>query len=168
MLTNTYKQQKLSAKFYKNGYWSLTGQFTAIRGFFLVILVQNVSPLIPSKRSSKPISHFSDWTWQWAPVLCSSRESKICAWKIWISQGGIEGGAGEHIAQDRCYSLCVWCTRACFTCQSGTILKLLILWSAFVKFPLDWPGVERGAGRPITKAWTEISWDWGGQWTFEL
>ena len=33
VLTNTYKQQKLSAKFYKYGYWSLTGQFTAIRGF---------------------------------------------------------------------------------------------------------------------------------------
>ena len=46
MLTNTYNQQKLSAKFYKNGYWSLTGQFTAIRGFFLVILVKKVSPLM--------------------------------------------------------------------------------------------------------------------------
>ena len=80
----------------------------------------------PSKRTLKPIFPFPDWSWQWAPVLCSSRESKICAWKIWISsQGGIEGGAGEHIAQDRCHSFCVWCTRACFTCQPGTILKLL-------------------------------------------
>ena len=46
MLTNTYNQQKLSAKIYKNGYWSLTGQFTAIRGFFLVILVKKVPPLL--------------------------------------------------------------------------------------------------------------------------
>ena len=81
---------------------------------------------IPSRLSLKPTFPFPDWSWQWAPVLCSSRESKICAWKIWISsQGGIEGGAGEHIAQDRCHSFCVWCTRACFTCQPGIILKLL-------------------------------------------
>ena len=41
-------------------------------------------------------------------------------------------------------------------------LKLLILWCALVKFPLNWPGVKRGAGRQITKAWTEIPWDRGG------
>ena len=46
MLTNTYNQQKLSAKFYKNGYWSLTGQLTAIRGFFFVILIKWVPPLL--------------------------------------------------------------------------------------------------------------------------
>ena len=40
-------------------------------------------------------------------------------------------------------------------------LKLIILWCALVKFPLDWPGVKRGAGRQITKAWTEIPWDRG-------
>ena len=40
-------------------------------------------------------------------------------------------------------------------------LKLLILWCALVKFPLNWPGVKRGAGRQITKTWTEIPWDRG-------
>ena len=44
VFTNTYNQQKLSAKFYKNGYWSLTGQSTAIRGFFFVILVKWAPP----------------------------------------------------------------------------------------------------------------------------
>ena len=122
--------------------------FMVVFSAFLSILTDK-----PSKLSLKNIFPFPDWSWQRAPVLCSSRESKICAWKIWISsQGGIEGGAGEHIAQDRCHSFCVWCTRACFTCQPGTILKLLILWSALVKFTLNWPGVERGAGKQITKA----------------
>ena len=44
VLTNTYNQQKLSAKFYKYWYWPLKGLFTAIRGVFWVILIQKVPP----------------------------------------------------------------------------------------------------------------------------